>query len=657
LLEEICRLAVSSGYMMAWVGYAREDEHRTIEPMAHAGMEQGYLAVARLNWSEHDPAGRGPAGLAVRTGELSICPDVAAPDSLIHWREAALTRGYKSIICLPLHHEQRTFGILGLYASEVSRPGTDELKLLQRLADDLAFGIVSLRARAERRVAEEKIAQQAEFIDKATDAISVRDLEQRVTFWNQGAERMYGWKSSEVIGRPIRELLHPDFFAFENALHQLRRQGEWTGELQKKTKSGATLTADCRWTLVRDNGGNPASVLAIETDITEKKKLEAQFLRTQRMESLGTLAGGIAHDLNNVLSPIMISIEMLKQDCTAPETRKMLDTLETCSRRGAELVKQVLSFARGIEGQRVNVNLTRLARELQQIMRDVFPKNIEYELKAAEDTWTVTGDPTQLHQVLLNLCVNARDAMPDGGKLTITTENVVLDEAAVAMTPGARAGTYVLVTVADSGVGIEPAIRDRIFEPFFTTKETGKGTGLGLSTALGIVKSHGGFINVYSEPGRGTQFKVYLPAQAPLNAADRPAADSAGRPRGNGECILLVDDEQNIRTVTQKTLERFGYSVITAGNGAEAVALYARHRSKILLVLTDMSMPVMDGPALILALRAINPTVRIIASSGLTNAGGIAQALQNGVLAFIPKPYTAEKLLKTVHAELTGRRE
>jgi CheY-like chemotaxis protein len=247
--------------------------------------------------------------------------------------------------------------------------------------------------------------------------------------------------------------------------------------------------------------------------------------------------------------------------------------------------------------------------------------------------------------------------MPDGGTLTIAMENLVLDDAFIAMNPGTRAGTYVMVNVADSGVGIEPAIRDRIFEPFFTTKETGKGTGLGLSTALGIVKSHGGFINVCSEPGKGTKFKVYLPAQAATTIPGGPDVKKAGLPRGSGELILLVDDEQNIRTVTQKTLERFGYSVLTAGNGVEAVALYAQQHSKVQLVLTDMSMPVMDGPALILALRAINPNVLIIASSGLANYGEIAQAIDGGVQAFIPKPYTAEKLLKLVHAELTGRRE
>ena len=655
LLQEICRLAVSSGgYRMAWVGYAREDEDCTIEPMAHAGMEQGYLSVARLNWSERDLAGRGPAGQAIRTGQASVCADVTAKDSPLLWREAALSRGYKSIICLPLRDENRTFGLLGLYASETSQPGPDELKLLQDLADDLALGIINLRARAERRVAEQKIAQQAELIDKATDAIFVRDLEQKVIFWNQGAERIYGWKAAEVIGRTTREFLSPEPVVFEKALRQFRQSGEWTGELRKKTRDGRTIILDCRWTLVRNDLGAPMSMLAIETDITEKKKLEAQFLRTQRMESLGTLAGGIAHDLNNVLSPIMISIEMLKEDCKTPETRKMLETLETCSKRGAELVRQVLSFARGIEGQRITVNLMQLARELQRVIHDVFPKNIELELKSANDLWMVTGDPTQLHQVLLNLCVNARDAMPAGGKFTIAMENVTVDETFLVMNPDAKTGAYVLVSVTDTGAGIEPAIRDRIFEPFFTTKEIGKGTGLGLSTALGIVKGHGGFIHVCSEPGEGTKFKVYLPADAAKAVSDKASQKQTDLPRGAGELILLVDDELSLRNAAQKTLEMFGYSVSTAANGAEAVAIYTRQHQEIALVLTDISMPVMDGPALIIALKAINPQVRIIASSGLASHEAIARATANGIVRFIAKPYTAGTLLKILHAELTG---
>ncbi len=336
----------------------------------------------------------------------------------------------------------------------------------------------------------------------------------------------------------------------------------------------------------------------------------------------------------------------------------MLAMLQSCAQRGADLVRQVLTFARGIDGQRVAVNLSHLTQDIKKIVRETFPKNIEFVLETGRDLWPVVGDPTQLHQVLMNFCVNARDAMPDGGKLTLSVENVVLDEVYAGMNPDCNPGAYVMVKVADTGTGIPPEIRDKIFEPFFTTKELGRGTGLGLSTVAAIVKSHGGFINLYSEPGKGTKFKVYFPTEAPKAAMDHLATEKTGLPRGNGELVLVVDDESSVREVTQKTLERFGYRVVVAAHGAEAVSHYVQHRDKIAVVLTDMSMPIMDGPATITALRSINPSVRIIGSSGLADNAMVARVTNNGVRHFVPKPYTAETLLRTIQAvlnETTGQ--
>lgn len=653
LLSEICRLVVElGGYRMAWVGYAREDKERTIEPMAHAGVEHGYLSIARLTWAEDDPRGRGPAGRAVRNGQLAVCANVAGDKDFLRWRAEALERGYQCIICLPLRHENRSFGVLALYSGEISQPGADELKLLQELADDLAFGIMSLRTRAERRKARQELAQKAALLDLATDAIVVRDLEGRVLFWNKGAERIYGWKAEEALGHSAQELLDKMPDGYEAAVKAVLKAGEWTGELEKRNRAGEAITLDCRWTLVRDEQGQPISVLCIETNATEKKKLETQLLRSQRMESIGTLAGGIAHDLNNVLAPIMVSIQMLRENARDTETAKVLGILEKSAERGAELIKQVLVFGRGIQGQRVEVNLTRLIRELQVIVREVFPKNIEFEFRIGRKSADVIGDPTQLHQVFLNLCVNARDAMPHGGKLTVGVDNAILTEADVLANPDARIGPQVVVSIADNGTGIPPAIRERIFEPFFTTKGPGKGTGLGLSTVLGIVRSHGGFITVASELGRGSTFKVYLPANESANVSDSTALQSSGLPRGNGELILLVDDEESVRSVVQITLELSGYRVITAINGAEALTLYTEQPNEISLVLTDMSMPVMDGLALIRALKKLNPDVRIIASSGYGSDSTTAEARNAGIRQFISKPYTAEALVETIHQEL-----
>ena len=512
---------------------------------------------------------------------------------------------------------------------------------------------VIIRDITERKKAEDQLREQAALLDRAHDAILVRNLEDRVLFWNRGAERLYGWKAEEAVGRDARELFHrADASQYEQAKKHLLEHDEWEGELRQLTRDGEQIVSQSRWTLVRDDEGLPHSVLAINTDISEKKQIEAQLLRAQRMESIGTLAGGIAHDFNNLLSPILISIRLLEQKATDDDSRRVLATLQTSVERAASLVKQVLSFARGAEGERLTLQPRHLIRELVKILQDTLPKSISVSFNCPEDLWTVSGDPTQLHQVMMNLCVNARDAMPDGGTLSITAENVTIDESYARMNIEARTGYFVLITIADTGAGIPPQIVDKIFEPFFTTKEHGKGTGLGLSTALGIVKGHGGFINVYSEPGRKTQFNVYLPA-AGVDQVKSRAAEEATLPSGHGELILVVDDEQGILEITRSTLEAYGYRALTASDGTEAVALFAQHKDDVKVVVTDMMMPYMDGPATIRALQKINPRVPIIASSGFTVDHRAAESSGNSVRMFLPKPYSADKLL-TALAEIIG---
>jgi len=370
------------------------------------------------------------------------------------------------------------------------------------------------------------------------------------------------------------------------------------------------------------------------------------------MENIGTLAGGIAHDLNNVLAPIMMSVELLRLTSANEEDKMLLAILSRSAQRGANLVAQMLGFARGVEGQRIPVNVGHQIRELVRIMQETFPKHLTIEYKFPANLWSVVGDPTQIHQVVLNLCVNARDAMPNGGKLSIAAENVALDDTFASMNLNARPGPYVVIKVEDSGTGIPPEMMERIFEPFFTTKEIGKGTGLGLSTTMAIVKSHGGFINHYSEVGKGTKFKVYFPADASKEGSVERFIKQTRLARGKGELILVVDDEENIRNVAKSTLERFGYSVVVAAHGAEAIAIYAQNQSAVAVVLTDMAMPIMDGPTLIIALKSINPKVRIIGSSGLSSNAGKAKSFGAGVVRFISKPYTAEAMLKSIRAVL-----
>lgn len=503
-----------------------------------------------------------------------------------------------------------------------------------------------------RNAAEQKIREQAALLEKAQDAILVRDLQHRVTYWNKSAERLYGWTEEEMLGQSVKELLYHDANDFLEAMQLVLTTGEWIGELEQRTRSGHKLVVQGRWTLVRDASGNPKAILAINTDLTERKKLEQQFLRAQRMESIGTLAGGIAHDLNNVLGPIMMSLELLEMQFPDHQSREMIETLSMAARRGSDMVRQVLTFARGLAGERLEVQVRHLVSDIEKIVNETFLKHVTIRSGIPHDLWTIMGDATQLHQVLLNLCVNARDAMPQGGTLTISAENVMLDAHYSGLNAEAIAGPYICLKVEDTGTGIPPEILEKIFDPFFTTKEVGKGTGLGLSTTLAIVKSHSGFLRVYSEPGKGTTFKIYLPASTESSAALTREAKTE-LPRGNGETIVVIDDEGAVRQITQQTLHAFGYRVLLACDGAEAIAIYAEHKAEIAAVLTDMMMPVMDGPATIQVFRKLNPKLPIIAASGLATNDYVARMANLGVKYFLPKPYTAETLLKALKEALT----
>ena len=360
-----------------------------------------------------------------------------------------------------------------------------------------------VRDMTSHKRAEQKIQEQAALLDVATDAILVQDLNNRILYWNQGAERLYGWKADEAKGLNVLELLYKDSPHREDVLVSVTLKGSWQGELHQITKSGKQIIVSSRWTLVRDQAEQPTSILTVNTDITANKQLEAQFLRAQRLESIGTLASGISHDLNNVLTPILLSAQLLQMLHKDQQSQRLLQLQETNAKRGAALVKQVLAFARGVEGERTILQPRHLISEIQQIVKQTFPKSIELYTDISPELWTVFGDATQLHQVLMNLVVNARDAMPNGGILRLVAENLVIDQNYAQMNLDAQVGSYVVITVSDTGTGIPINILPQIFEPFFTTKEVGNGTGLGLSTVIGIIKSHSGFVNVYSEVGKG----------------------------------------------------------------------------------------------------------------------------------------------------------
>jgi PAS domain S-box-containing protein len=516
------------------------------------------------------------------------------------------------------------------------------------LATAQGGAVVSHTDITERKKAEERIRQQASLLDKTQDAVLVCDLSHRILFWNKGAERVYGWKSDETLGKDICEVICRDDRAMLNrALKAMEAGDEWQEEVVNYTKNDQKIIIVSRWTRVRKEENKPDYFLIVNSDITGIKRTEEQLLRAQRMESIGTLAGGIAHDLNNVLSPILMSVDMLNSDEEIEsKCGPWLSIIRENVVRGADLIRQVLVFARGTEGERIEMNVQHIISDFVKVLSETFPKTIRLEYNIARDLSLISADPTQIHQVLMNLSVNARDAMSTGGTLKITAENVLIDESTAQINIDAKAGSYVLISVEDTGEGIPEEVLNRIWDPFFTTKETGKGTGLGLSTVLSIVKSHGGFINVYSELLRGTKVSVYLPASS-SDVETIQKEKTGSLPKGSGEGILVVDDEANIRQIIVATLDKYGYKTLAAGDGTEAIAVYAHHQSEVDLVITDMAMPFMDGAATIRALRKLNPELKIIAASGLTDQqkDDIRDLKTNG---FLTKPFTAEKLLTTV---------
>ncbi len=504
------------------------------------------------------------------------------------------------------------------------------------------------------KAAQQHIREQAELIDKARDAIVVCALDGRVTSWNRGAERIFGWRADEAIGRAQESLLGAASQDPAEAEAMASGEDEWQGEVQTTDRLGRTLVVDRRVTVIRDDDGRARARLTIATDITRRKQIEEQFLRAQRLESLGMLAAGIAHDLNNVLAPILMGAPLLREHVTRAGDRRILENLEKSAERGAALVRQILGFAHGIGGDAERVHVKPIVRDLAAFIRQTFPRRVRFEEFQAAELWPVRGNPTHLHQVLLNLCVNARDAMPEGGRLRLAAENRLLDSAQAAAIEGAQPGPYLVLSVEDTGTGIPEAYRERIWDPFFTTKETGKGTGLGLSTVRGIVLGHKGFITVESEEGRGTAFRVFLPALTTAVDRAEPPLPHLSIP-GRGELILVVDDEADVRDITMAILAHHGYRVIGAGDGAEAATLLAARRSEVRLVVTDLQMPHLDGAALAGVVHRLNPAIKVIAVSGMQSSRTLRSALEHASV-FLAKPFKADDLINAVERLLTDDR-
>lgn len=534
---------------------------------------------------------------------------------------------------------------LDLWLETRSYPTVDGIAVHLRDVTDLE------RQRRELDEAARRAVRLSSLLDISNEAFITEDLDFYVTYWNSGAEQIYGWTREEAIGRDIRELIYDDATRFDEPSAALAATGRWSGDMRQRSKDGRNIVVACRWQAIVDDEGRPTSYFAVNSDVTALREQQEQQSRARRLESLGTLAGGIAHDLNNVLTPVLMSVQLLRTMNPAREQAELLDAMQSSITRGANMISQVLSFARGVEGARDAVYADRLIDELATLTLAVLPKSIDVEIEHA-DVPPLWGDATQIMQVLVNLVTNARDAMPDGGRLRISVqaEHVTSnpDEPSTLDT-----GRFVAITVEDSGLGMTPEVQGRIFEPFFTTKNPGDGTGLGLASSLAIARSHGGSLRAHSEHGVGSRFTLSIPAvdesQQALVETTTPEIELM---QGRDELILVIDDEESIRSIVTQTLARNGYRTVQAQNGREAMALLREHAGGVRLVFTDMMMPVMDGAATATYVLENHPGIAIVAASGLSASAAVDRAREAGVRHFIAKPFTAETLLRAIRDAL-----
>jgi PAS domain S-box-containing protein len=503
-----------------------------------------------------------------------------------------------------------------------------------------------------RREAEAQIREQAALLDKARDAIVLVGMDQRIQYWNRSAERIFGWSVAEAIGRNISEfLLRRDPANDKPFLDRLLDANEWRGELEVRAKNGKRIVVESRWSLMRDTEQhNPKGILLINTDVTEKKEIEAQFLRAQRIETVGALSGGIAHDLNNALAPIIMASELLADEVATESGKRMLEMVQTSARRCAEMVKQILSFSRGAGQGWELLDPCKLIEEIAGLCRETFPRLITIQSRCQPGANRFQGNLTQMHQVLMNLFVNARDAMPKGGVLSVNAKNVLLHGYATKMLEQPANGPFLSIAVSDTGTGIPLEIVDRIFEPFFTTKEFGKGTGLGLSTVFSIVKSHDAFLELKTEVGKGTTFELFFPAQVRRDVA-KPKGVAPTLAAANGEQLLIVDDEVGLLAIVKTTLETLGFRVLTASDGLSALTILESTRGQIDLVLTDWVMPMMSGAELAKKIHAAHPNLKVVV---VTGAGPVdeTEIASLPICAVLRKPYTTDAMLKVIRDAL-----
>ena len=491
-----------------------------------------------------------------------------------------------------------------------------------------------------------------ELLSSAPDAVVVHDVESRVHYWNRAAEVLYGWRFEEIAGRPISDICYLDAGQREEAVEALERTGLWQGELRQIDRAGREHLVFSRQQMISGDDHRSSLIVCYNADITEHKKREKAEGRTRYIQSSRLLASGIAHELNNVFAPIMLSSAMLQRSIEEPKARGMLSMIETCANKGTELVSNLLDYERGRGGGGDLIRLTQLERGIKKAIESLCFDSVKVDVDIDEGLWGFRADMTELSQVFKYIIENACEAMPGGGALTVQAANRLFDADFEVLPPDAKEGAYVTIVFTDTGHGIEEELLDRVAEPFFTTKHPPQGNGFGLAKAQSVIKGHKGFMRIESQPGHGTSLSLFLPADLTAEKTKIDAAPFALSEEGNGKLVLVADDEFFIRETIKKVLEGRGYSVLTAQDGTEALAIYASRSKEINLVVSNLEMPFVSGPALFRALRKLNPEVKLLLSSGHKQHSEIESLKAAGVRHFLAKPYTADQLVENVRVAL-----
>ena len=644
-----CEAIVAMGYRMCWIG--QPDPERIVRPVAYSGFTDGYPENIDIRWN--DSSGKeGPTEIAIRTGQPCVIQSIRESPIFSPWRESAIGHGYLSMAAFPLRSEEgEGIGVLDVYSDREGAFGDEEVGRLGMFAQQCSIALMNARRIDSLRDAKQRLAFH---VSEMPLAYIVWDLESEVVEWNPAAERIFGWKANEAIGKNACELILPEESRseIEHGWPKLPKGDESSVYLNANVrKDGKIIT--CEWfnALLRDASGNASGVLSMAHDVTEKTEMERQLQGAQRMEAVGTLAGGIAHDFNNALTGVIGFAELLKMKLAGNSgALSDIDQIFRGAERAAVLTRQLLTFARRQIIQPVNLDLNAVIANLLMLVSKIVGEHIEIRTILEKPLPTVRADVGQIEQVVMNLILNARDAMPNGGELLVETGLADLDIETVHRHPYMKVGSYVILSISDTGIGMDQATRERMFEPFFTTKGLEQGTGLGLSMVYGIVKQHNGFIHVYSEPGIGTTFKIYLP---PVEAA--PDAVVSPEPleiRGGAETVLLVEDDESVRSLMERTLMKLGYTVLAARDGEEAVELFRKNMERIDLALLDLVMPRKGGKEAYEEMRNVRADLKVIFMSGYSGEAVHGSSVLIAGIPFLSKPFGPGVLARKVREVL-----